>query len=194
MNDKPKRGRPSTLDPDDILAVAMAAYWESDPADVSVNKICELAGVSKPALYRAFGGEDGLMRAVLDRYAAQVLSELTELLSSDPPLPEMLDALIQFAARDPKMQTGCVFYKMRAGKHRLGPQTLARVNEIDAGAVQGFETYLTARVGELRGQAPATLARYLVEQIGLALSQRAAGEDPAQVEATMALALTPLRQ
>ena len=121
MNDKPKRGRPSTLDPDDILAVAMAAYWESDPADVSVNKICELAGVSKPALYRAFGGEDGLMRAVLDRYAAQVLSELMDMLSSDPPLPEMLEALIQFAARDPKMQTGCVFYKMRAGKHRLRP-------------------------------------------------------------------------
>ena len=193
MTDKPKRGRPSTLDPDDILAVAMAAYWGSDPADVSVNKICELAAVSKPALYRAFGGEDGLMRAVLDRYAAQVLSELMGLLSSDPPLPQMLDALVHFAARDPKMQTGCVFYKMRAGKHRLGPQTLARVNEIDAGAVQAFETYLTPRADDLRGQSPGTLARYLVEQIGLALSQRAAGEDPAQVEATMALALSPLR-
>ena len=59
--------------------------------------------------------------------------------------------------------------------------------------MQGFETYLTAHAAELRGQTPATLARYLVEQIGLALSQRAAGEDPAQVEATMALALTPLR-
>ncbi|MEM9757417.1 MAG: TetR/AcrR family transcriptional regulator, partial [Pseudomonadota bacterium] len=74
MNDgeKPQRGRPKTLDVDKTLDIAMGAYWRSDPADVSLNTICQMAGVSKPALYRQFGNEDGLMRAVLDRYAAQV--------------------------------------------------------------------------------------------------------------------------
>ena len=38
-----------------VLDVAMNAYWHSDPADVSVNAICQMAGISKPSLYREFG-------------------------------------------------------------------------------------------------------------------------------------------
>lgn len=197
MDEEPRsrRGRPKTLDADKTLNVAMEAYWRSDPADVSINRICELAGVSKPALYREFGGEDGLMRAVLDLYAGQVLSEIFGLLDPDRPLSGMLAGLIRFAAEDPKMQTGCVFYKMRAGKHRLGPQTRARVDELDAGAVAGFAAYLGARraAGDWDGaQTEEAMARYLVEQVGLALMQRAAGEDVAQVRETMVLALSVL--
>jgi AcrR family transcriptional regulator len=54
----------------------------SDPADVSVNAICQMAGISKPSLYREFGSEDGLTRAVLDRYAEQVLSEMFAILQA----------------------------------------------------------------------------------------------------------------
>lgn len=192
---KPKRGRPRTLDPDKTLDVAMRAYWQDDPADVSINAICGLAGVSKPGLYREFGGEDGLMRAVLDRYAEEVLSDIFVILSRDAPLADTLAALIRFASEDPRMATGCVFYKMRAGKHRLGPQTLERVNAIDAGAVGAFTAYLEARrdAGDWGGTLPAaSVARYLVEQIGLALTQRAAGEDPAQVRDTLTLALSAI--
>jgi AcrR family transcriptional regulator len=73
---KPARGRPRTMNAEKVLDVAMTAYWQSDPADVSVNAICQMAGISKPSLYREFGSEDGLSRAVLDRYAEQVLSEM----------------------------------------------------------------------------------------------------------------------
>lgn len=198
MNDpkKPSRGRPSTLDADKTLDIAMQAYWRSDPADISINAICALAGVSKPALYRQFGNEDGLMRAVLDRYAQTVLSDIFAILGRNDPLNATLDALIQFASQDVKMETGCVFFKMRAGKHRLGPKTLAGVNDIDAGAVSAFTAYLTSRrtAGDWTGaQSPATAARYLVEQIGLALTQRAGGESPDQVRDTMAMALGVLR-
>jgi AcrR family transcriptional regulator len=106
-----------------VLDVAMTAYWQTDPADVSVNAICQMAGISKPSLYREFGSEDGLSRAVLDRYAEQVLSEMFVILQSGQGLRETLDALIDFASDDPRMETGCLFYKMRAGKHRLGPET-----------------------------------------------------------------------
>ncbi len=192
---KPKRGRPKTLDSDKTLDVAMQAYWKSDPVDVSLNAICGLANVSKPALYRQFGGEDGLMRAVLDRYAAQVLSDIFVILQRNAPLPDTLAALSHFASRDPKMQTGCVFFKMRAGKHRLGPKTLERVQEIDGAAVQAFENYLEGRraAGEWQGgQSAAMVARYLVEQIGLALMQRAAGEAADQVHDTLSLALSAI--
>lgn len=198
MNETPKqkRGRPRTLDADRTLDVAMRAYWKDDPADVSINAICTLAGVSKPGLYREFGGEDGLMRAVLDRYADEVLSDIFEILSKGAPLAETLAALAHFASDDPRMETGCVFYKMRAGKHRLGPKTLERVEAIDAAAVGAFTAYLESRraAEDWNGARPAAaVARYLVEQIGLALTQRAAGEDPAQVRDTLALALSAVR-
>ncbi|MEM6666577.1 MAG: TetR/AcrR family transcriptional regulator [Pseudomonadota bacterium] len=191
-----KRGRPRTMDSDQTLDVAMRAYWDKDPADVSLNEVCRLAGVSKPALYRAFGGEDGLMRAVLDRYAEQVLSDVFNVLSHDAPLAETFDALVHFACKAQQMETGCVFYKMRAGKHRLGPETLQRVEEINAGAVEAFATWLDARraEGDWTGDQGATvMARYLVEQIGLALTQRAAGEDPAHICDTLRLALSVIR-
>ncbi|MDF1729052.1 MAG: TetR/AcrR family transcriptional regulator [Sulfitobacter sp.] len=194
---KPRRGRPSTLDLDQTLEVAMRAYWQADPADVSLNAICSLAGISKPALYRHFGGEDGFMRAVLDRYAQQVLSDIFMILQPESPLDEALPAVIRFASRDARMETGCVFFKMRAGKHRLGPQTRALVEEIDAAAVQAFEAYLESRrkAQDWAGDVPVSLlARYLVEQIGLALTQRAGGEAPTQVEASMTLALTTVRR
>ena len=175
--------------------MAMQAYWEADPADVSLNAICELAGVSKPSVYRQFRNDDGLMRAVLDRYADQVLSDLFVPLERNAPLSETLAALIDFASQDPKMETGCVFYKMRSGKHRLGPKTREGVEGIDAAAVQAFETYLDNRraAGDWKSELSAALAaRYLVEQIGLALTQRAAGEEPGQVRASLELALSAL--
>ena len=194
---KPKRGRPQKLDAKKTLDVAMWAYWEDDPADVSINAICTMAEVSKPALYRVFGGEDGLMRAVLDRYAEQVLIDIFDILSRGGSLEVTLDALVDFASEDPKMATGCMFYKMRAGKHRLGPMTRERVEEIDAGAVEAFATFLDARCksGDWPGDvAPRTAARYMVEQIGLALTQRAAGEAANQVRDTLRLAFSVLRR
>ena len=193
---KPKRGRPQKLDADKPLDVAMRAYWDDDPADVSINAICSMAEVSKPALYRVFGGEDGLNRAVLDRYAEQVLVDIFDILARGAPLEETLEALVHFASEDPKMATGCVFYKMRAGKHRLGPMTRGRVEEIYSGAVEAFTTYLEARraVGDWRDDvAPRTAARYVVEQIGLALTQRAAGEPPTQVRDTLKLAVSAIQ-
>ncbi|MEM6441955.1 MAG: TetR/AcrR family transcriptional regulator [Pseudomonadota bacterium] len=190
---KPRRGRPRTLDADKVLDAAVDAYRRSDPADVSVNAVCALAGVSKPALYREFVSEDGLMRAALDRYAEQVLSDIFRILDESAPLAPTLEALVRFASEDPRMETGCLFYKMRAGKHRLGPRTLEAVEAVDAGAVEAFAAYLDARraAGDRGGGLSSRqAARYLVEQIGLALTQRAAGEPTAQVRDTLRLALS----
>lgn len=190
---KPSRGRPKTMDADKVLDVATNAYWHSDPADVSVNSVCQMAGVSKPSLYREFGSEDGLTLAVLDRYAERVLSDMMVLLQSGKGLENTLDAMIDFAAADPRMETGCLFYKMRAGKHRLGPKTRARVEEIDAGAQAAFAAFLQA--AHDAGDWPIGLsvqagARYFGEQLALAITQRASGEDPARIREMLTLALS----
>lgn len=190
---KPKRGRPQTLDTENALNVAMNAYWKGDPADVSINAICAMANASKPAIYREFGNEDGLMLAVLNHYADEVLFDIFKVLEDEMSLKDTLNALIDFSSQDPKMETGCLFYKMRVGKHRLGPQTLRRVNEINAIAIDAFTDYLEKcrASGEWESeQSSSSMARYLVEQIGLAFTQRAAGENPAQVHQTMSIALS----
>jgi AcrR family transcriptional regulator len=194
-DEKKPRGRPRAFDPERVIDVAMHAYWQDDPNDISLNRLCEMAGVSKPALYREFGSEDGLSRAVLDHYAAEVLSPVFAILKPDTPLPVVLEKLMHFASEDPKMQTGCVFYKMRAGKHRLGPLTREGAEALDTAAETAFRSYLAARqdAGDLaQKHVPDTIARYLVEQIGLALTRRAAGEDAAKTKAVLELALSPL--
>jgi AcrR family transcriptional regulator len=181
------------MDPEQVLEVAMHAYWREDPADVSLNALCRLAGVSKPSLYRAFGSEDGLTRATLDRYARRVLADVFAILEGGQGLQPTLDALIDFASDDPRMETGCLFHKMRNGKHRLGPETRARVEEIDAQARAAYAAFLQARrdAGEWAdGPSVEAGGRYLAEQIGLAITQRAAGEDSGQVRDTLSLALS----
>ena len=47
---KSPRGRPRTMDADQVLETAMNAYWREDPVDVSLNAICQRAGVAKPSV------------------------------------------------------------------------------------------------------------------------------------------------
>ena len=190
---KPGRGRPRTMNADTVRDVAMAAYWQGDPADVSVNAICQMAGISKPSVYREFGSEDGLRRAALDAYAERVLADVFAILQRGTGLRDTLDALAEFACADPRMETGCLFYKMRAGKHRLGPETRARVDEIDAAAQAAYGAFLRSRrdAGEWPdGLSVEAGAKYLGEQIALAITQRASGEDPARVREMLDLALS----
>ena len=190
---KPARGRPRTMNAEKVLDVAMIAYWQADPADVSVNAICQMAGISKPSLYREFGSEDGLTRAALDRYAKQVLSDVFAILQRGTGLRETLDALIDFASADSRMEAGCLFCKMRAGKHRLGTQTRARMEEIEAAAQAAYTAFLQSRRDA--GDWPSGLSveaggKYLGEQLALAITQRASGEDPASIRELMVLALS----
>lgn len=196
MNDsdpKPVRGRPRTMDAGKVLDIAMTAYWQGDPADLSVNAICRMAGVSKPSLYREFGSEDGLMRAALDSYAERVLADMAVILQSGDGLQRTLDALIDFASTDPRMETGCLYYKMRAARHRLGPQTRARVEAIDAAAQAACAAVLHRgrEAGDWTGGPSVDVAaKYMVEHIALAFNQRASGEDPACIRDMLGLALS----
>lgn len=197
MNDpqKPKRGRPSTMNAENVLDTAMHAYWRADPADVSINAVCQLAAVSKPALYRGFGNEAALPSAELTSYAEQVLSEVFVILAHDITLQETVTALIRFACDAPELETGCVFYKIRrqASARPKDPRSSGRDRRVRRQSLHGFFERCRA-TGELANKVSAsTAAKYLVAQIGLALKQRTAGENPTQIRDTLELALTKLR-
>ena len=44
----------------------MDSYWRDGVENVSLNELCRRAEVSKPGVYREFGGEEGLLDAVLE--------------------------------------------------------------------------------------------------------------------------------
>jgi AcrR family transcriptional regulator len=190
---KPARGRPRTMNAEQVLDVAMTAYWQSDPADVSVNAICQMAGISKPSLYREFGSEDGLSRAVLDRYAEQVLSEMFVILHGGQGLRETLDALIDFASDDPgwkpaacstrcaRASTGWGRTRGRGWRRSTQPRQAAYAAFLQAARDAGeWPDGLSVEAG----------AKYLGEQIALAITQRASGEDPARIREMLTLALS----
>ena len=191
---KPPRGRPRTMIPQDLLEVAVTAYWQEGP-EVSVNAICKRAGISKPSLYREFGSEDGLTLAALDSYAGRVRSQLQELLASDLSFPGKLEALIAFASEDPRNAHGCMFVKMRAARLDLGPKTQSKVAEIEAATLEIYTRFFrdSRKKGEWPGSiTPRFAAQYLHAQIGLAVSQRALGAEPATVRPLLECALSVL--
>lgn len=194
LESKRQRGRPRTMSPEALLEVAVTTYWHEGP-EVSVNAICERAGVSKPSLYREFGSEDGLTLAALESYAGMVQSQLQGLLSSELSFSRKLEALIAFASEDSRNEHGCLFVKMRAARLDLGPKTQAKVAEIEAATLEIYTRFFqdSREKGEWLGSiTPVFAAQYLHAQIGLAASQRALGADPAKVRSLLEYALSVL--
>ncbi|MEM7283442.1 MAG: TetR/AcrR family transcriptional regulator [Pseudomonadota bacterium] len=188
---KRQRGRPRTFDREGVLAVAIDAYLKGDPAYVSVNSVCKQAGVSKPSLYRELGGEDGLTRAALEEYAETVLTSVLDIVSSQSKFKTILSELTSFAAHDPRFESGCLYVKMRASKFRFGPQTQEKIEELERASREAFVALLERSItrGEWSGTQPGIAGRYLNEQIGLALTQRASGQNPEHIERMLVMAL-----
>lgn len=175
--------------------MATEAFWHDGPG-VSVNAICQRAGVAKPSLYREFGSEDGLTLAALDHYAGMVRSQVVQLLSSELSFAAKLEALIALMSEDPRYDHGCLFVKMRAARLDLGPKTRAKVAEIEAAMVETYTRFFRSsrRKGDwLAPVTPGFAAQYLHAQIGLAASQRALGVKPAAVKLCLQYALSVLQ-
>jgi len=194
---KRARGRPKTFDRDRTLDVAIDSYWRDGVESVSLNEICRRAGVSKPGLYREFGGEDQLMDAALTRYSATVLGPVLATLADDRPFRETLDALIDFATREetPDVPSGCLFANMRTSRGRLGPVTSEHVEELREGAVGAYAAWLARCASRGEIELPAaieTTATYVDAQITMMVNRVAAGEDPDTVRAHAALAFAVL--
>ena len=193
-NEKPGRGRPRKLNKAKVAEAAMQAYWEDGPTEVSLNAICQRAGVSKPSVYRDFGNDDGLAQAALQTYAETVLVKLLAITESDAHFVEKLRQMAHLSSEDALHEQGCLFVKMRAAKDQMGPKTQELITQIDAMALDAFaKVFVEGRESGLwSGSIPVALgAKYLHAQIGLALDQRARGEDP---KAILDLALSVLEQ
>lgn len=174
----------------------MDCYWREGADGVSLNEICRRAEVSKPGVYREFGGEDGLMDAALERYATTVLAPTLEQTRLDRPFREVLDTLIGFMTDpDRPVPTGCLLSSMRVSPSRLGPATRARVDALRDGARTTYAAWVqrARNRGEIAAEVPTSVAAAFIDtQFTSLLVQMAAGEDPELLRAQARLAFAGL--
>lgn len=189
MTDKPTkhgRGRPKTFDRDHTLDVAIDSYWREGVGAVSVNEICRRASISKPGLYREFGGEDNFLDAALTRYLDTVLGPMMSLFSEDRPFRQTLDSVLELAtsAQTSGVPSGCLFAKMRTIRGQLGPTTGEHVDRVREQLINVYTRWLEACVqrGDITLPASlASMASYVDTQMTLVQNRMAAGEDPTTV-------------
>ncbi len=192
----PSAGRPRTFDVDHVVTVAVESYWADGVEAVSINEICRRAGVSKPGLYREFGGEDGLMDAALARYAETVLAPNFETPSDDLPLADVLGAAIDLMVDvDRSGPLGCLHADMRQVSDKLGPLTRKRVLDLRDQARSTYATWIerAKEAGEMPSSIETDIAVALIDfQLTNVLVQMSLGEDPELLSAQARLSFAGL--
>ena len=141
----PNRGRPKKLDRDLILQSAMMAYWSKGPSNVSINDICKLTGASKPGVYREFDSDDGLKKSVLKTYQALAIQPLIDILDTDQPSSEIIDAAICFMTQDRRsvgIPEGCLYVIMDAQSDQLGTATRGELRKIRAELLAAYSAWV----------------------------------------------------
>lgn len=193
---KASRGRPKTLNRDRIVDVATHVYWKEGVDNVSLNEICRRCAVSKPGLYREFGSEDGLMKAVLLAYQEQVLTPVLQTLTTEKPFRETLDNLVSFVTTvnsDQEAPKGCLVVKMRESRMRVGEETREQIDCAQEQALTAYKDWVerSKAKGEfLADMSSQFTATYIDAQLSNALSQIARGEDSNNVKKILMVAFS----
>lgn len=195
---KASRGRPKTLNRDHVVDVAMQAYWKEGIDAISLNEICRRCEISKPGLYREFGSEDGLMRAVILAYQDSVLKRVLQMLNTDTPFRETLDNLVSFVTEvndNQEAAKGCLLVKMRESRMRVGDATREQIDFAHEQALKAYEEWVerSKKKDEFTANMSSQFAStYIDAQLNHALSQIALGEDRQIVKKILAVAFSML--
>ncbi|MBK7665416.1 MAG: TetR/AcrR family transcriptional regulator [Sterolibacteriaceae bacterium] len=173
----------------------MTSYWCDGVREISLNEICRRAAVSKPGVYREFGSEDGLMKAVVEHYRTTVVVPLLEMLASDRPFAEVLDSLLGWMTEPSGRPAGCLLAEMRGAPGRLGPATAVKVDAVAEEMRRAYEQWF--RRGLAHGEvypdvSPALAAHFLDTQLSTVLLQMGLGAEPSLVRAQAELAFRAL--
>ena len=120
-----KRGRPRKTTKAQIVHNALSIYWQEGLLARSLNDICRKLEVSKPGIYREFGGEDGLLAECLILYAEGINQQFDKIMAKDLPfqmqLGKFIDSIFKLHASYPQ---GCLLMQARRHQKLLGRQSL----------------------------------------------------------------------
>jgi AcrR family transcriptional regulator len=89
-----------------LLDAAVDVIRERGPG-VTMEQLAKAGGVTKPILYRHFGDRDGLIGAIAERFAADLLSSVTTPLAAEADAQGLLrstvDSYVGFIEREPNL-------------------------------------------------------------------------------------------
>ena len=195
-----KKGRPKTIDLERIKNVAMVNYWSDGPTNVSLNEICFKAKISKPGLYREFGGEDGLMKSVLLLYKNTLIQQILDLLKLEKTFDETLDLLIAFVIGnkdEEHIKKGCLLAKFRQSREKFGEKTQEQIDIILRERYLNFELWIKKAKSKGEFDLPLSskfVARYIISQLDYAVSGLANGEKNNNIKDVLTLSLSVFRK
>ena len=195
-----KKGRPKTIDLERIKNVAMINYWSDGPTNVSLNEICFKAKISKPGLYREFGGEDGLMKSVLLLYKNTLIQQILDLLKLEKTFDETLDLLIAFVIgnkNEEHIKKGCLLAKFRQSREKFGEKTQEQIDIILRERYLNFELWIKKAKSKGEFDLPLSskfVARYIISQLDYAVSGLANGEKSNNIKDVLTLSLSVFRK
>ena len=187
MEKAEKRGRPKTLERENVLQTALMQYWGVSPTDVAIGEICKLTGASKPGIYREFGSDDGLKCAALESYRSLALLPLFDILKQDQSFAAAKAALVAFTTQEREavgVPSGCLFVAMRAQRDCLGSATGERVDQLRDEVLDAYMVWIeTAKSKrECSAQIPTDAAAlYFDAQNGGAMRMQKEGVDNATI-------------
>ena len=189
------RGRPKANNRQDIIEAVMDNYWHHGFQRFSLNEVCRRVSVSKPSMYREFGGEDGLVDAVLHHYHQVVVKQIISIIAAEQPFDVAMDHLIMGMTTPQEHPPGCLFTEMRILRERLGAQSLARLEAIETERQQAFERWYQ-RALEHNQVNPSLSSKaashYIDAQFALLLLDMGAGKPPTAVRSCAQLAMSVL--
>lgn len=192
---KKTRGRPPTFNKEATISRAMECYWNEGLGGLSINELCRRINISKPAIYREFGGQDGLLSSVIEHYIDQVLIPLMQNLEDEHSLHQQLLGLIESITAPSDQPTGCLLVNMWLNSHHLGPQSTATLHNVRTRIEEWYlNLVLKAKAqGTIRSDIDYHLAaKFINTQLTTVLIQMNAGEKPEQIRAEAKLAVSVL--
>jgi AcrR family transcriptional regulator len=192
------RGRPKTFNNSEVINYAMYNYWGKGVNKVSINEICRKCKVSKPSLYREFGGEDGLMKETVLLYKRKIVEPLLKVLENRNTFRASLYKIISIFTRSQNkndMPKGCLLVKLNESSSEVGKETRNAINQTKRHMLKSFENWINISKdkGEISKKISSKLvASYIDVQFDNALSMLIKNKDKNTVKRFLLLALSPL--
>ena len=127
---KNKAGRPVTIDKNRITKKCLDFYLLNGIDNQSFNNVIKYAGVSKGTIYRLYGSEDALQKAVLVEYYNSFIKErLLKFKSKRESLKKIImDVTSGLISNRYKV---CLYHRSRIEKYKLGKETRSYLSKIE---------------------------------------------------------------
>jgi AcrR family transcriptional regulator len=180
-------GRPREYDPHTVLETAMRLFWEHGYDGVSITDLTDATGINRRSLYAQFGCKEQLFREAVQHYVTGHGGYAAAALAQ-PTAWEVAYAMVHGAAdatTTPGQPHGCLLVQSALAVAPDATCLRADLADMRSAGVQVLaERFTEAQAaGEIPGEDPVALARWIASVCQGIAVQAASGATRAEVHA-----------